>query len=73
MPKQLYERVTEIPHTRLDGTETTLTIWRSSCITCGKPFEFKAPTMAKKFAPNRRCEKHHAPGRKTRIRKATIT
>jgi hypothetical protein len=31
------------PHTRRDGTTTTLMVWRSHCPTCGEPFERAHP------------------------------
>ena len=59
---QLYRRIGEHEHTRLDGIVTRLSTWSSLCATCGRQFEFKSPSMATKFAPSRRCVEHRKPG-----------
>jgi hypothetical protein len=59
---QSYALVETIPHRRRDGTETTLSRWRSNCATCGAEFTFTSPTHRAKFEPNRRCEQHRQPG-----------
>lgn len=58
--EQRYEVVGGLDHVRLDGEETRLTIWRSSCAECGAPFEFRAPATAP--PQNRRCDDHKRPG-----------
>lgn len=63
---QIYRRVAKTPHIRMDGTQTTLTTWVSACAKCGASFEFRVPTLAKTFKPNRRCSLHHRPGTKAR-------
>jgi hypothetical protein len=63
---QLYEFVRIEPHTRRDGTETTLRVWRSHCVHCGEPFEVRTPARSKHFSPSRRCQKHKRPGARAR-------
>jgi len=59
---QRYELVRTEPYTRTDGSDTTLAVWRSMCPTCGEAFEVRTPSRARRFEPNRRCEKHKRPG-----------
>jgi hypothetical protein len=63
---QSYEFARTEPHTRRDGTETTLMVWRSHCAQCGEPFEVLTPAGSGKFSPNRRCQKHKRPGVRVR-------
>lgn len=66
---QLYELAKTEPYTRRDGTQTTLVVWRSTCATCGKPFEVRTPSVSSKFSPNRRCQKHKRPGARVKNRR----
>jgi hypothetical protein len=50
------------PHTRKDGTPTTLLEWKSHCAECGRLFSFWRPAKRAKFDPNGRCEEHRRPG-----------
>ena len=59
---QVYRRVADVAHTRVDGTLTALTTWASHCATCGAPFTTRSPTFENTFAPTRRCEPHRKPG-----------
>jgi len=54
--RQLYTLVASEPFIRRDGRQTVLAIWQSHCAQCGQCFEFKRPTRAVKFQPNRRCQ-----------------
>jgi hypothetical protein len=63
---QRYELIGDQPYMRRDGTETTLSVWRSRCAQCGEPFEVRTPTASAKFVPNRRCPKHKRPGARVR-------
>lgn len=55
------------PHTKRDGSATTLAVWQSHCAECGELFEFTAPTRTlRPFMPNRRCADHKRPGRRFR-------
>lgn len=49
-----------------DGTTAIILEWQSNCATCGEPFTMTAPASSKKFAPNRRCQKHKQPGHRVR-------
>jgi hypothetical protein len=60
--RQLYTLVASEPFIRRDGRQTVLAIWQSHCAQCGQCFEFKRPTRAVKFQPNRRCQLHKRPG-----------
>jgi hypothetical protein len=51
---QLYTAVGEVPHTRKDGTGTTLVRWQSHYPKCGEPFETKAPKEGTNLHLNRR-------------------
>jgi hypothetical protein len=59
---QQYELIGGHPHTRLDGTETRLAVWRSHRAACGEPFEMKTPLRLRRFVPNQRCPQHRRPG-----------
>jgi rRNA maturation protein Nop10 len=59
---QRYELIRTEPYTRVDGSETTLSVWRSVCPVCGEAFEVRTPARARRFEPNRRREKHRRPG-----------
>ena len=59
---QVYRCVGTEPHTRADGSTSSLSIWESGCADCGSKFLFKSPTAASQFRPNRRCEKHRRRG-----------
>jgi hypothetical protein len=69
---QVYELARTEPHIRRDGTETELAVWQSHCAQCGEPFEFRAPSKASKFEPNRRCAKHKRPGARVKSSKTLI-
>jgi hypothetical protein len=60
---QEYRAVGEEPHTRQDGTATTLVRWQSRCAECGQLFDVLLAKTATRFNPNRRCQKHRKPGR----------
>jgi hypothetical protein len=59
---QRYDWVRSDAYTRLDGTETSLLVWRSACPVCGEPFEIRTPASTSRFQPNRRCTQHKRPG-----------
>jgi rRNA maturation protein Nop10 len=59
---QPYELIRIEPYTRLHGSDATLLVWRSKCPTCGEAFEVRTPSRARRFEPNRRCQKHKRPG-----------
>lgn len=64
---QVYGRLGMVPHICRDGRETTLVIWGSICAHCKARFTFTAPALAKKFQPNRRCQKCKRPGARVKI------
>jgi hypothetical protein len=66
---QRYELVRTEPYTRLDGSETALSVWQSPCPVCGEAFEVRTPLRARRFEPNRRCLKHRRPGVRVNRRK----
>ncbi len=59
---QRYRCIGIEPHTRADGSATSLATWESECAECGDTFSFETPELASKFNPNRRCEKHRRRG-----------
>lgn len=61
---QVYRRIGEKPHMRVDGTMTRLAIWESCCPVCGATFTMASPRFHKLREPNRRCPEHRAPGRR---------
>jgi len=63
---QQYEFVGPRRHTRRDGTETFLAVWRTTCPQCGESFLCTTPGEASKFEPNRRCQKHKRPGQRAK-------
>jgi hypothetical protein len=63
---QIYVYDRTEPHTRIDGSSTFLTVWKSHCAECGEPFEFRTTASARRFQPNRRCQKHKRPGCRVR-------
>lgn len=46
------------PHTRRDGKETKLAVWKSRCAVCGEEFTCLSPARAGVFSPRINCEKH---------------
>src|SRR5215475_13284366 len=54
------------PYKCQDGREIVLQVWRSTCADCGEFFELKAPLRARRFEPNKRCDKHKRPGVKAK-------
>jgi hypothetical protein len=66
---QRYELVRTQRHTRVDGSETTLSVWQSERAVCGKAFEVRGPARARRFAPSRRCEEHKRSGERVNRRK----
>lgn len=59
---QHYRLIDEEPHVCRDGRHTLLGLWESECAECGEPFLFHIPLRAKRFQPNRRCQRHKRPG-----------
>jgi rRNA maturation protein Nop10 len=59
---QRYELIRTEPYRRTVGSDTMLAVSRSMCPTCGEAFEVSTPSRARRFEPNRRCEKHRRPG-----------
>ncbi len=59
---QVYSLVGTVPHTRRDGSPTTLAVWQSHCADCGAAFRFTLPAFVQQFSPNRRCGLHARPG-----------
>lgn len=59
---QRYELLRQKPHVRKDGQPTILLVWRSHCADCGGVFEIMTGLISKGCI-NRRCPKHHSPGR----------
>lgn len=43
---QEFRLVGERPHTRKDGSPTTLGIWESNCVVCGAAFTVSVPLLA---------------------------
>ncbi|EJU14950.1 hypothetical protein LH128_01202 [Sphingomonas sp. LH128] len=50
-----------VPHTRRDGTATTLLRWRAPCAECGAEFECTSPMATSGLT--RRCITHSKAGR----------
>jgi hypothetical protein len=42
---QRYELVRTQRYTRVDGSETTLSVWQSECPVCGEAFEVRTPAL----------------------------
>jgi hypothetical protein len=55
---QTYFRAGRRPYTRRDGTETTLSVWRSLCPACLAEFECETADEATSFRPLRHCPAH---------------
>jgi hypothetical protein len=51
---RVFRKVRTRPYRRLDGTETTLTVWETPCIQCGAVFEVTASARAKPGGRNGR-------------------
>ncbi len=58
---QRYEVKALEPHTRKDGSKTTLIVWQSHCAETGHPFEIRTGLKCKYV--NRRCKQHGKPGK----------
>lgn len=65
---QLYSRVGRQPWTRKDGSETTLSIWRTDCPACGTEFQCTTADEAIGFKPLRHCATHRRRGWANRVR-----
>ena len=39
-----FHRIGSMPYVRKDGSETSLAVWRGTCVVCGEPFEVTTPT-----------------------------
>lgn len=61
---QTYLLIGTRAHQRRDGSLTNLDVWQTKCADCGDTFEFSIPSKAKRFEPNRRCQKHKRPGQR---------
>lgn len=62
-------RLTRIkPHTRVDGSQSKLLVWRAPCWECGAPFDVTTPITGFSKTPSRRCPRHRRPGIKVRGR-----
>lgn len=53
------------PHTKRDGSQSSLSVWESDCADCGKVFQTRSPRL--KLADGRRCYLHKKPGVKSPI------
>lgn len=60
---RIYSWVRTEPYRRVDGTESILRVFNSTCARCGEPFEVRMGRAIPK-ALNRRCAKHRRPGSK---------
>lgn len=49
-------------HARKNGSLAVVLVWASHCAECGEEFRCSTPAAAKKWQPNRRCQKHKRPG-----------
>lgn len=67
---QEYRCVGIAPHTRKDGSDTTLALVETRCTTCGMPFSFKLPLNGDRQQVSRRCRLHSLPG--VRVSKAEM-
>ena len=63
---QRYDFIDTFEYVGRDDRIVLLDGWCSHCAVCGQPFAFYTPTYAVKFQPNRRCSRHHRPGRAVR-------
>lgn len=74
LDEQAYELVGTEPHTRLDGGQTELLVWNSTCASCGDPLVCRTPGMTTWFS--RRCSDCKRPGKPVtgrRGRKVNVT
>ena len=58
---QRYELRAVEPHRRRDGARTVILTWGSHCAQCGAPFSVTTGLSVVNL--NRRCARHHAPGK----------
>lgn len=63
---QLYWVADTSTRRRKDGSLAVILTWASQCADCGEELRFTTPAAATKFQPNRRCDKHKAPGRRVK-------
>jgi hypothetical protein len=70
---RIFRHVGTEPYQRLDGTMTTLSVWRCACVQCGTPFHIKTPANARssKAFGVVHCSEHRRPRRTERIRQPT--
>lgn len=54
---QDYQLVGSEPHTRQDGSETTLLLWSTNCQACGVEMTTMTP-MTMTNSPRRKCDDH---------------
>lgn len=40
---RIFHRVGNLSYQRADGTDGSLTVWRTACVKCGAPFHITAP------------------------------
>lgn len=59
---QLYEFAGSEEHICATGKKSIVNVWRSTCPECGSAFRYSS-TRKRLVAPNRRCERHRAPGK----------
>ena len=45
---RIFRHIGTRPYQRLDGTMTTLSVWRCACVHCGTPFQITTPARARK-------------------------
>jgi len=61
---RLFQLVGSVPYTRLDGTATTLALWRGHCRQCGNAFTIATPMpvedsrMSSKAFERVHCDAH---------------
>ena len=58
---QIFRPVGLRPHTRKDGSLTTLVEWESSCAKCSKPFAMTTPLQWRFRHPTRHCPECRSP------------
>lgn len=68
LDSQAYELSDVVPHTRQDGTATSLLAWETSCAACGSSFRALTPA-ASISGLSRRCQSCKKPGKPVKGRR----
>ena len=58
--KKNYSLVGFEPHTKRDGSQTRLAVWKTDCSECGAEFMTRSPML--QLPESKRCAEHRRPG-----------